>query len=61
MRQHGPYRLWDTIEHAAAAFDALDRPGAVRLGVAALNVPGKQYVWLDDPDSDHCWPLLYAS
>jgi protein-L-isoaspartate(D-aspartate) O-methyltransferase len=57
VRQSGPYRLWDTIEHAAAAFDALDKPDAGRLGVTALNVPGKQYVWLDDPDSDYCWPL----
>ncbi|MGH3795788.1 MAG: methyltransferase domain-containing protein [Pseudonocardiaceae bacterium] len=57
VRQHGPYRLWDTVEHAVAAFDALDQPDATRLGVTALNVPGKQYVWLDDPDSHHCWPL----
>jgi protein-L-isoaspartate(D-aspartate) O-methyltransferase len=57
VRQSGPYRLWDTIEHAATAFDELDRPEATRLGVTALNIPGKQYVWLDDPDSDHCWPL----
>ena len=33
VRQHGPYRLWDTVEHAVAAFDALGRPGASRLGV----------------------------
>jgi protein-L-isoaspartate(D-aspartate) O-methyltransferase len=57
VRQYGPFRLWDTVEHAVAAFDTLGRPGASRLGVAALNVSGKQYVWLDDPDSDHCWPL----
>ncbi|MEC3977724.1 methyltransferase domain-containing protein [Amycolatopsis sp. H20-H5] len=57
VRQSGPYRLWDTIEHAVASFDALDRPDATRLGVTALNIPGKQFVWLDDPDSDHCWPL----
>lgn len=57
VRQHGPYRLWDTLEHAVAVYDALDHPDASRLGVSALNVPGKQYVWLDDPDSDHCWPL----
>jgi protein-L-isoaspartate(D-aspartate) O-methyltransferase len=57
VRQYGPYRLWDTVEHAVSAFDALDRPGASRMGISALNVPGKQYVWLDDADSDHCWPL----
>ncbi|MDQ3576422.1 MAG: methyltransferase domain-containing protein [Actinomycetota bacterium] len=58
VRQHGPYRLWDIIEHAVATFDALDMPDASRLGVTALNVPDRQYVWLDDPDSDHCWPLI---
>jgi protein-L-isoaspartate O-methyltransferase len=58
VRQYGPYRLWDTLEHTITAFEALDRPAASRLGVSALNVPGKQYVWLDGPDSDHCWPLV---
>jgi hypothetical protein len=57
VRQSGPYRLWDTVEHAVAAFDALDRPDATRLGVTALNIPGKPFIWLDGPDSDHCWPL----
>ena len=57
VKQHGSYCLWDTFEHAVTAFDALDRPDATRLGVTALNVPGKQYVWLDNPESDHCWPL----
>ncbi|WP_370950123.1 methyltransferase domain-containing protein [Amycolatopsis sp. cg5] len=57
VRQSGPYRLWDTIEHAVAAFDVLGKPGAARFGITALNVPGKQFVWLDDPDSDHSWPL----
>ncbi|MCR6488380.1 methyltransferase domain-containing protein [Amycolatopsis sp. OK19-0408] len=57
VRQSGPYRLWDTIEHAATAFNALGKPDAVRLGVTALNLPGKQFVWLDDPDSDYSWPL----
>ncbi|MER6667419.1 methyltransferase domain-containing protein [Amycolatopsis japonica] len=57
VRQSGPYRLWDTVEHAVAMFDTLDKPDATRLGVTALNVPGKQFIWLDDPDSDHSWPL----
>ncbi|MGH3625576.1 MAG: methyltransferase domain-containing protein [Sciscionella sp.] len=58
VTQHGSYRLWDTVEHAVTAFAALNRPDATRLGVTALNIPGKQYVWLDDPDGNHCWPLL---
>ncbi len=49
--------LWDTMEHAVAMFGALDKPDAIRFGVTALNVPGKQFIWLDDPDGDHSWPL----
>ncbi|MEU3627880.1 hypothetical protein BS329_40275 [Amycolatopsis coloradensis] len=58
VRQSGPYRLWDTVEHAATLFEALGQPDAARLGVTALNVAGKQFIWLDDPDSNHSWPLL---
>ncbi|MEV6874513.1 hypothetical protein [Amycolatopsis sp. NPDC051128] len=41
---------------AATAFGTLGQPDATRLGVTALNMPDKQFIWLDDPDSDHCWP-----
>ncbi|MDT8915780.1 methyltransferase domain-containing protein [Amycolatopsis sp. PS_44_ISF1] len=57
VRQYGHYRLWDIVEHAASAFDNLGRPGANRMGVTAANVTGCQYVWLDDAEGDHSWPL----
>lgn len=51
--QRGPRRLWDTIEHAVTAFEALDRPDRTRFGVTALDDPHRQYVWLDDPNGAH--------
>jgi protein-L-isoaspartate(D-aspartate) O-methyltransferase len=55
--QRGPRRLWDTIEHAATAFEALGRPDRTRFGVTALDDPHRQYVWLDDPNGAHSFPL----
>lgn len=56
--QRGPRRLWDTIEHAVTAFEALGRPDRSRFGVTALDDPNSQYVWLDDPNGAHSFPLL---
>lgn len=53
----GAYRLWDTIETAVRTFRQLGEPGIERLGVTALDDPDRQYVWLDDPDGRHSWPL----
>ncbi|MGH3852515.1 MAG: methyltransferase domain-containing protein [Pseudonocardiaceae bacterium] len=53
----GPRRLWDTIEHAATAFQALGHPDRARYGVTALDDPDHQYVWLDDPNGTHSFPL----
>ncbi|MFJ1767879.1 hypothetical protein ACIOD2_46685 [Amycolatopsis sp. NPDC088138] len=50
----GPYRLWDTVEHAAAAFDDSATGHPPRLCVTALNAVCKQYVWLKDSDGEHC-------
>ncbi|MGH3847051.1 MAG: methyltransferase domain-containing protein, partial [Pseudonocardiaceae bacterium] len=55
--QRGPRRLWDTIEHATTAFQALGRPDRSRFGVTALDDPDRQYVWLDDPNGAHSFPL----
>lgn len=55
--QRGPRRLWDTIEHAVAVFEALGRPARSRFGVTALDDPNRQYVWLDDPHGSHSFPL----
>lgn len=55
--QRGPRRLWDTIEHALTTFQALGRPDRGRFGVTALDDPDSQYVWLDDPNGAHSFPL----
>lgn len=55
--QRGPRRLWDTIEHAVTAFEALGRPDRTRFGVTALDDPHRQYIWLDDPDGAYSFPL----
>jgi protein-L-isoaspartate O-methyltransferase len=57
VKQSGPARLWDTVEHAYSAWLALGKPGPARLGVIAPNTMGEQFVWLDKPDSAHNWPL----
>lgn len=55
--QRGSRRLWDTIEHAIAAFQTLGRPHRCRYGVTALDDADSQYVWLDDPHGTHSFPL----
>jgi protein-L-isoaspartate(D-aspartate) O-methyltransferase len=57
VTQRGPRRLWDTIEHAITTFEALGRPHRSRFGVTALDDPHRQYVWLDDPNGAHSFPL----
>jgi hypothetical protein len=59
VEQRGPYRLWDTIEHALASWEALEHPDAARFGVTALNTTDIQYVWLDEPNGAHIWPLVH--
>ncbi|MGH3621260.1 MAG: hypothetical protein ACRDQ5_05640 [Sciscionella sp.] len=55
--QRGSRRLWDTIEHATITWLTLDRPDRTRLGVTALDTADTQYLWLDDPNGTHSWPL----
>ncbi len=55
--QRGQRRLWDTIEHAVTAFKTLGRPDRNRFGVTAPDDPNSQYVWLDDPNGAHSFPL----
>jgi hypothetical protein len=35
----------------------LGKPGIDKFGVTALDDPALQYVWFDQPDSQHRWPL----
>ncbi|MGI9000995.1 MAG: methyltransferase domain-containing protein [Pseudonocardia sp.] len=55
--QRGPYRCWDSIEAAINTWHSLDRPGHSRFGITALDVTDRQFVWLDDPNGTHSWPL----
>ncbi|HEU0086144.1 MAG TPA: methyltransferase domain-containing protein [Pseudonocardiaceae bacterium] len=61
VTQRGSCRLWDTIEHGYATWLALGQPGPARLGVTARNSEDDQYVWLDDPEGTHIWPLIAPS
>lgn len=49
----GPRRLWRLVEQAHATWTALGRPGWDRFGLTVTR--HGQYVWLDQPDSDHVW------
>lgn len=55
--QRGPARIWDTVEAARRSWERLGRPRRTRLGISALDDTCHQYVWLDDPDGTHAWPL----
>ncbi|ANY07787.1 methyltransferase domain-containing protein [Pseudonocardia sp. HH130630-07] len=57
VTQTGPRRIWDTIETAVALWDHLAEPAPTRFGISALDLPHRQYAWLDDPDGPYCWPL----
>jgi protein-L-isoaspartate(D-aspartate) O-methyltransferase len=57
VEQYGPHRLWDVVEHAHRSWVALGHPGAARFGVTAANDAIAQYVWLDEPNGTHTWPL----
>lgn len=57
VAQGGPHRLWDTVEHASAAWQHLGRPDPARFGVTAHDHIALQYVWTDSPDAATQWPL----
>jgi protein-L-isoaspartate(D-aspartate) O-methyltransferase len=50
-------RLWDTAEHAMRDWIHIGKPDRTRYGISALDDADRQYVWLDDPDSRHAWPM----
>jgi protein-L-isoaspartate O-methyltransferase len=53
--QSGPRRIWDTIEATHRLWADLGRPAPERFGVVANRTT--QFVWLDDDESWHRWPL----
>jgi hypothetical protein len=56
VRQYGPQRLWDRVEHAATFWTSRTRPSYERFGLTATI--NDQYIWYDQPDGPHCWSLL---
>ena len=57
VAQGGPGRLWDTVESCCALWKRLGEPEVGRFGVTGLPDADLQFVWLDDADSGHRWPL----
>jgi len=55
VRQGGKNRLWEDIESAYQEWNQLGQPERSRFGLTAT--PTEQYVWLDDPDRPHRWPI----
>jgi protein-L-isoaspartate O-methyltransferase len=56
VHEGGPRPLWTRIEDTIRYWHDLDRPGWDRMGLTAL-ADGRQFVWIDDPDAPHRWPL----
>jgi methyltransferase of ATP-grasp peptide maturase system len=55
VRQGGPRDLWDVVESAYRHWRDLGQPTRDRFGI---TVEGDgQYLWLDQPDGPHRWPL----
>jgi hypothetical protein len=55
VRQYGPQRLWDRVEEAATCWNDEGRPSYECFGLTATT--HDQYVWYDQPDGPHRWPL----
>jgi methyltransferase of ATP-grasp peptide maturase system len=56
VAESGPRRLWHGIEQVHEFWHSAGRPSYERFGLTAT--PAEQYVWLDDPDGPHRWPLV---
>jgi hypothetical protein len=56
--QSGPRRIWDTVEATSHLYRELGEPGPDRFGVVANR--STEFVWFDDDDSWHRWPLPLA-
>jgi methyltransferase of ATP-grasp peptide maturase system len=55
VRQYGPRRLWDRVEHAAAFWNEQGQPSYERFGLTATT--HDQYIWYEQPDGPHRWSL----
>jgi methyltransferase of ATP-grasp peptide maturase system len=55
VKQSGPRRLWDLVEEAHTFWQLAGCPSSDQFGITASVT--NQYVWYDNPDSEHYWPL----
>jgi len=55
VTQVGHTRLWDRVEHAHDLWQRVGQPTYERFGITATATD--QFVWLDNPDSEHRWQL----
>lgn len=55
LTQTGSRRVWEEIERTHRAWQSLGAPARERYGLTVTAA--EQYVWLDDPDGPHRWPL----
>lgn len=59
VRQGGPQRLWDRIEHLHQQWNDLGAPKRQRFGLTVT--PDAHTIWLDDPSLEHSWRLSMPS
>jgi protein-L-isoaspartate O-methyltransferase len=64
VRQGGPTPLWDRIEDAHRVWTDLGCPPRARFGLTVESGAaegGSHTLWLDDPASEHRWPVALAA
>lgn len=59
VRQAGARRLWDEALTGYQWWIDHGRPARQRFGVTVT--PGRQWVWLDEPNGEHTWTLAEGS
>lgn len=55
VTETGSRALWTEVEQLQQLWQACDRPHRERFGLSVI--PGRQWIWLDTPDSTHTWDL----
>ncbi|MDP8931801.1 MAG: methyltransferase domain-containing protein [Actinomycetota bacterium] len=55
VAEHDPDQLWSTVRRAQQHWQQLGRPRWERFGLTAT--PERQWIWLDQPNGPHSWPL----
>ncbi|MGH8886002.1 MAG: methyltransferase domain-containing protein [Egibacteraceae bacterium] len=56
VTQGGPRSLWDELESLHDRWLELGKPASEQYGLT-VTADGRQYVWVDSPDSEHTWDL----